>query len=89
MLSTDVDAQCLSGECPLDPGGYFVVKGTEKVIISLRPTTRLFSSGFTVLAGFFHVVRSVLCKLTGSQIPSVSTPGDPDSGAAIKEQDHY
>lgn len=21
-----------SGECPLDPGGYFVVKGTEKVI---------------------------------------------------------
>ncbi|KAF3789669.1 DNA-directed RNA polymerase III subunit 2 [Nymphaea thermarum] len=22
-----------SGECPLDPGGYFVVKGTEKVIL--------------------------------------------------------
>ena len=21
------------GECPLDPGGYFVVKGTEKVIL--------------------------------------------------------
>lgn len=22
-----------SGECPLDPGGYFIVKGTEKVIL--------------------------------------------------------
>lgn len=22
-----------TGECPLDPGGYFIVKGTEKVIL--------------------------------------------------------
>lgn len=22
------------GECPLDPGGYFVIKGTEKVTLS-------------------------------------------------------
>lgn len=22
-----------TGECPLDPGGYFVVRGTEKVIL--------------------------------------------------------
>lgn len=21
------------GECPLDPGGYFVIKGTEKVML--------------------------------------------------------
>jgi DNA-directed RNA polymerase III subunit RPC2 len=21
------------GECPLDPGGYFVIRGTEKVIL--------------------------------------------------------
>ena len=27
------DEQARLGECPLDPGGYFVVKGTEKVIL--------------------------------------------------------
>jgi DNA-directed RNA polymerase III subunit RPC2 len=21
------------GECPIDPGGYFVIKGTEKVVL--------------------------------------------------------
>ena len=32
----DEDYQrCVSyGECPLDPGGYFIVKGVEKVILS-------------------------------------------------------
>lgn len=36
-------------ECPLDPGGYFVVKGTEKV----RPTLR---SGVTPSALGFVIV---------------------------------
>ena len=27
------DGGGLAGECPLDPGGYFVVRGTEKVIL--------------------------------------------------------
>lgn len=27
------DEQAELGECPLDPGGYFIVKGTEKVIL--------------------------------------------------------
>ena len=32
MLPMTLHVAC-SGECPLDPGGYFVVKGTEKVIL--------------------------------------------------------
>ena len=32
--SNEGGAHCAhAGECPLDPGGYFVVKGTEKVIL--------------------------------------------------------
>lgn len=34
MLSGKSEAQLATmSECPLDPGGYFVVKGTEKVIL--------------------------------------------------------
>ena len=34
VLSGRSDAQLARmTECPLDPGGYFVVKGTEKVIL--------------------------------------------------------
>ena len=34
VLSGRVEAQLARmTECPLDPGGYFVVKGTEKVIL--------------------------------------------------------
>ena len=34
MYSHENDAYSAhAGECPLDPGGYFVVKGTEKVIL--------------------------------------------------------
>lgn len=27
------DEMAALGECPLDPGGYFVIRGTEKVIL--------------------------------------------------------
>lgn len=34
ILTGRTDAQLARmQECPLDPGGYFVVKGTEKVIL--------------------------------------------------------
>jgi len=32
------------GECPLDPGGYFIVEGEERVIFSIYPSR--FLSGF-------------------------------------------
>ena len=34
MLSGRTDAELAAmGECPLDPGGYFIVRGQEKVIL--------------------------------------------------------
>jgi len=33
LTGKDVNEMAKLGECPLDPGGYFVVKGTEKVIL--------------------------------------------------------
>jgi len=34
MLSGNSEVQIATmSECPLDPGGYFAVKGTEKVIL--------------------------------------------------------
>lgn len=33
LTGKDLDGMAKLGECPLDPGGYFVVKGTEKVIL--------------------------------------------------------
>lgn len=33
LSGQNVDGMARLGECPLDPGGYFVVKGTEKVIL--------------------------------------------------------
>jgi DNA-directed RNA polymerase III subunit RPC2 len=33
LSGKDEKALARMGECPLDPGGYFVVKGTEKVIL--------------------------------------------------------
>ncbi|XP_056172452.1 DNA-directed RNA polymerase III subunit 2 isoform X3 [Syzygium oleosum] len=33
LFRKDEDELARLGECPLDPGGYFVIKGTEKVIL--------------------------------------------------------
>lgn len=34
ILSGKTEADLVKlGECPLDPGGYFVIKGTERVIL--------------------------------------------------------
>ena len=34
MLSSKSDGEMsMLNECPLDPGGYFIVNGTEKVIL--------------------------------------------------------
>ncbi|KAM3288858.1 hypothetical protein P3S67_022288 [Capsicum chacoense] len=33
LYGKDEDELARLGECPLDPGGYFVIKGTEKVIL--------------------------------------------------------
>ena len=34
MLSNKSEKEmCTLNECPLDPGGYFIVNGTEKVIL--------------------------------------------------------
>ncbi|XP_061343132.1 DNA-directed RNA polymerase III subunit 2 [Gastrolobium bilobum] len=33
LYGRDEDELAKLGECPLDPGGYFVIKGTEKVIL--------------------------------------------------------
>ncbi|KAK3000313.1 hypothetical protein RJ639_020678 [Escallonia herrerae] len=33
LYEKDEDELARRGECPLDPGGYFVIKGTEKVIL--------------------------------------------------------
>ena len=28
------------GECPLDPGGYFIIKGVEKVVLTQEQLSR-------------------------------------------------
>lgn len=33
LSGQNVEGMARLSECPLDPGGYFVVKGTEKVIL--------------------------------------------------------
>ncbi|XP_030543868.1 DNA-directed RNA polymerase III subunit 2 isoform X1 [Rhodamnia argentea] len=33
LFGKDEDELARLGECPLDPGGYFIIKGTEKVIL--------------------------------------------------------
>lgn len=46
------------GECPLDPGGYFVVKGTEKVILIQEQLSKnriiIDTGGRAWAAGFYR-----------------------------------
>lgn len=45
------------GECPLDPGGYFVVKGTEKVILiqeQLSKNRIIIDTGALPAAAYLH-----------------------------------
>ncbi len=43
LTGKDANEMAKLGECPLDPGGYFVVKGTEKVrsFLSILSTCRI------------------------------------------------
>jgi hypothetical protein len=64
------------GECPLDPGGYFVVKGTEKVtrntvaIFSFCSAVLMLTSPATSPTTYCMLKAIVLMLIFGTQAPA-------------------
>lgn len=50
---TDRDLTELN-ECPLDPGGYFIINGSEKVLIAQEKMATNTGKGFLVCVFFFN-----------------------------------
>ena len=52
---TDRDLTELN-ECPLDPGGYFVINGSEKVLIAQEKMA-------TNTGEYFHLSSAIICPV--------------------------
>ncbi|KAG6476798.1 hypothetical protein ZIOFF_066046 [Zingiber officinale] len=73
LLSGKEDAQLSKlGECPLDPGGYFIVKGTEKVILMQEQLSKnriiidTDSKGREHFLSTFTIIITTLIRVTAS-----------------------
>lgn len=54
---TDRDLTELN-ECPLDPGGYFIINGSEKVLIAQEKMATNTGKGFLVCVFFLIIIYS-------------------------------